>query len=96
MLARMDAGVEVSNLPVQVALAQAGVGVAVVSALGASHPGAADLRFLPLQPKVEREVYLMRLAGRDLSPPARSLARALREGLPDAKLHPLVRRVAQT
>lgn len=92
MLARTEAGVEVSSLPVQVALAHAGVGVAVVSALGASHPGAAGLRFVPLQPKVEREIYLMQHSGRDLSPPARSLAQALRDGVRDAPLHPLVKR----
>ena len=40
LLAPMARGVEVSSLSIQLALAAKGVGVAVLSALGASHPSA--------------------------------------------------------
>lgn len=91
LVARMEAGVEVASLAMQLALAQAGVGVAVVSALGASHPGAAGLRFVPLRPQVLRELHLMRHRGRDLSPSARALAEALRHGVRQTALHAQVK-----
>jgi LysR family carnitine catabolism transcriptional activator len=47
LLAPMSSGVEVSSLAIQLALARAGVGVAVLSALGASHPEAQSMQFLP-------------------------------------------------
>lgn len=56
LLAPMARGVEVSSLSIQLALAAEGVGVAVLSALGASHPSAQAMRFVPLQPLVQRAV----------------------------------------
>lgn len=94
LVARMAGGTEVSSLALQLAFAHAGVGVAVVSALGASHPAAAGLRFLPLKPAVERTVFLMRRRDRALSPPAAALVQALHAALEQAGLHRAVRRAA--
>jgi LysR family carnitine catabolism transcriptional activator len=59
LLHQMDSGTECSSLTLQLAMAQAGAGLAVLSALGASHPQAAGLRFVPLSPRLHREVFLM-------------------------------------
>ncbi len=96
LVQHMEKGVEVSSLALQLALAQAGVGVAVVSALGASHPQASGLQFLPLKPGLEREVFLMQRRDRELNPSARAFAHALLTGLALAKLHPGVRCAATT
>ncbi len=91
LVAQMHRGVEVSSLAVQLALAQAGVGVAVVSALGASHPGAAGMKFVPLRPALRREVFLMKRRDQPHDPAALALAAAIRDGLAEAVLHPAVR-----
>ncbi|WP_395703395.1 LysR family transcriptional regulator [Aquabacterium sp.] len=96
LVARMAGGTEVSSLALQLAFAQAGAGVAVVSALGASHPAAAGLRFVPLQPPVERTVFLMRRRDRVLAPPALALIEALRAALEGATLHRAVRRAVHS
>ncbi len=59
LVARMERGVEVSSLTLQLALARAGVGVAVLSALGAAHPQAQGLKFVPLKPALRREIFAM-------------------------------------
>lgn len=87
LVARMDNGTEVSSLALQLALAREGVGVAVMSALGASHPQAAGLQFVPLKPALKREVFLIRHRDRDLCPSARALVDALHAGLQRAALH---------
>ena len=92
LVQQMQRGVEVSSLALQLALAQAGAGVAVVSALGASHPQADGLQFLPLKPVMKREVFMMQRRDRELNPSARAFANALRGGLAQAKLLPSVRR----
>jgi LysR family carnitine catabolism transcriptional activator len=73
----MEGGIEVSSLAMQIALAQTGVGVAVLSAMGASHPQAQGLRFVPLRPAVRREVFLMQRKDRPLSASGRLLRDAL-------------------
>lgn len=89
LVALMAGGVEVSNLALQLSMAQAGVGVAVLSALGASHPQASGLTFVPLRPRVAREVFLMHRRDQPPSPAARALAQALRECLRTVSgLHP--------
>ena len=94
LVQQMEKGIEVSSLALQLALAQAGVGVAVVSALGASHPQASGLKFLPLKPTMKREVFMMQRRDRELNPSARSFAKALQDGLAHATLHSSVKRVA--
>lgn len=94
LLGPMSRGVEVSSLAIQLALAEAGVGVAVLSALGASHPAAHAMRFVPLQPVVARELFLMHRQDRPLSPGARALVDAVVAYLPQAALRPEVRRHA--
>lgn len=96
LVGQMQRGIEVSSLAMQLALVREGVGVGVLSALGASHAMAHGLRFLPLSPVIEREVFLMTQRTRILSSPARALIKALHETLgqiierPSA-LHELVR-----
>jgi LysR family transcriptional regulator, carnitine catabolism transcriptional activator len=87
IVAVMERGVEVSNLATQLALAAAGVGVAVMSALGASHPDAGHLVFVPLVPAIRREVFLMRRADRPLRPSARALWDLILAELPCTVLH---------
>lgn len=93
VVAQMDHGTEVSSLALQLALASAGVGVAVLSALGASHPQAANLRFMTLQPLVMREIFLITRRDQRPSPSVRALATAITQALagPVAGLHRLVR-----
>lgn len=81
LVAQMAAGVEVSSLGIQLALARAGVGVAVLSALGASHRDAQDMVFTPLSPPVHRELFLMQRRDRPATPAAAALAKALWQGL---------------
>lgn len=92
LVAAMERGVEVTSLSLQLALVHAGVGVAVLSALGASHPQAAGLRFVPLSPRVERQVVLMHRRDRPLRAPAQALVDALGPALAAAQLHAQVRR----
>jgi LysR family carnitine catabolism transcriptional activator len=91
LVQHMGKGAEVTSLALQLALAQAGVGVAVVSALGASHPQASGLLFVPLQPVMAREVFLMQRRDRDLNPSAKAFANALRTGLAQATVHPSIK-----
>lgn len=94
-VAQMSRGTEVSSLALQLALARAGVGVAVVSALGASHVDASVLQFVALEPAIEREVFMMTRSDRELNPSARALAAAIGRGLETARLHPAVRFASQ-
>jgi LysR family carnitine catabolism transcriptional activator len=88
----MEGGIETSSLALQLALVQAGLGVSVISALGASHPQAAGLGFAPFSPAIERHVQLMWRRDRPLRPAARALAQALQEALEQPlKLHRRVR-----
>jgi len=64
-----------------------------MSALGASHPQASGLKFLPLKPTMKREVFMMQRRDRELNPSARAFAKALRDGLAQATLHTSVKRV---
>ena len=96
LVARMQQGIEVSSLGMQLALVHAGVGLAVVSALGASHPMAQSLRFEPLQPTIEREIFLMTQRTRILSEPANAFLSTIRSAFQAPaqlwpQLHPLVR-----
>ena len=59
LVAKMAKGHEVSTLAMTIAMANAGVGVAVVSAIGAAHPAAQLLKFVPLRSNMSREYYLM-------------------------------------
>lgn len=93
LITLMERGTEVSSLSLQLALAHAGVGVAVLSALGASHPAAKGLHFAPLRPRLAREVFLMRRSDRAASPSCRALIDAIRATVatPPRGLHPLVK-----
>ena len=91
LVSHMSRGIEVSSLVLQLALAQAGVGVAVVSALGASHAAALGLQFVALEPAVQREVFMMTRSDRALNPSARALEAAICAGLAQAELHPAVK-----
>lgn len=96
VVSMMESGMEVSSLGVQLSLAEAGAGVAVMSALGASHPSAAKLRFVRLSPMVHREVFVIHRRDRTLRPPAVALIDAIVAALPKASLHPMVQVDATT
>ncbi|WP_051953240.1 LysR family transcriptional regulator [Xenophilus azovorans] len=87
LVAHMAGGTEVNSLALQLSLAQAGVGVAVLSALGASHAMAQGLRFVPLRPVVRREVFLMHRRDRLPAPAAEALLGAVAHALRAAPLH---------
>lgn len=93
LVPHMERGIEVSSLALQLALASAGVGVAVLSALGASHPQAASLRFTPLRARILREVFLLTRPDRPLSPSCRALVQTLSQVMAstELQLHPGVR-----
>ena len=90
LLAPMARGVEVSSLSIQLALAAKGVGVAVLSALGASHPSAQAMQFVPLQPLVQRELFLMCRRDRTPSPARRAFEEMVWRVLPQVRLHAAV------
>ena len=91
----MDRGLPVAALPhyeaehpaTLLAMVEAGVGVAPLPGLAwpkADHP---TLTIRPLvEPRVERALYLIRRAGRDLSPAGRSLHRAILTGAAESGL----------
>jgi LysR family transcriptional regulator, carnitine catabolism transcriptional activator len=87
LVADMDRGIEVSSLGLQLALVRAGMGLAVVSALGASHPMAQGMRFEALQPAIEREIFLMTQRTRELSEPARAMVFTLMRLFAQADAH---------
>lgn len=91
LVTAMEAGTEVSSLAVQLALVRADAGVAVVSALGAAHPYARGLRFVPLVPAVRRDILLLTRRDAALRPPARALAEAIVAALRRTRLPPGVR-----
>lgn len=63
------------------AMVEAGVGVAPLPSLAWPKPDHPVLTYRPLiAPRVERQLFLIRRAGRDLSPAARSLHRAILVG----------------
>lgn len=92
LLNQMEDGTEVSSLAIQLAMAQAGAGLAVLSALGASHPQAAGLRFVPLSPRLHREVFLMHHLDHPPDEATAVTCDAIRLALASATLHASVKR----
>jgi LysR family carnitine catabolism transcriptional activator len=94
VVSRMETGIELSSLTLQIALAKAGVGVAVMSALGASNPAASGLQFTVLKPAVFREIYLVHQRQVPLSPAASVFRDTFWSHLPvlqsTLKIHPAV------
>ncbi len=64
----MSKGIDVTSLTMQLALVREGMGVAVMSALAASHPQAIELGFTVLDPPIERPVFLMQRGDPQSSP----------------------------
>lgn len=96
LVGQMQHGVEISSLAIQLAFVQAGVGVGVLSALGASHPVAQGMQFVPVKPAIDRTLFLMTQRTRILSFAATELIATIHETLHFAdelalSLHPLVR-----
>jgi LysR family transcriptional regulator, carnitine catabolism transcriptional activator len=95
----MQGGIEVSSLAIELALVRAGVGVAVLSALGASHPSAQGLDFVPIKPGVEREIFILTRRQRKLPAAAAAFVSTMHSCLATLRsnsqqangLHPLVR-----
>jgi LysR family transcriptional regulator, carnitine catabolism transcriptional activator len=90
LVAQVGGGVEVNSLALQLAFARAGVGIAVMSALGASHPDAQGLRFVPLRPTMRREVFAMHRRDRPPSACAAALLQAIRSTTSSEVLHKAV------
>ncbi len=88
----MEDGVEASSLAIQLALVAQGLGASIVSALGASHPMARGLLFVPLRPLLLRHVQLLQRKDRALRPAAAALAAAVQQAAASAPLHAQVRR----
>lgn len=93
--AAMEQGVEVSSLSLQLSLVQAGLGVAVLSALGASHPQAGGLSFVPFGPRVWRQLFLLHRRDRPLRPAAHALAGAVLSALHQVDWHPRLQVLAR-
>jgi LysR family carnitine catabolism transcriptional activator len=94
LLNQMGGGTELSSLTLQLAMAQAGAGLAVLSALGASHPQAAGLRFVLLSPRLHREVFLMHHLDHPPDDATAVTCDAIRLALARATLHASVKRVS--
>lgn len=77
IVSMMSKGIDVTSLTMQLALVQAGMGVAVISALAASHPQAIDLGFMPLDPVIERPVFLMQRNERPANPAVAALSQMI-------------------
>lgn len=95
LVGHMQRGIEVSNLAIQLALVREGVGIGVMSALGASHALAQGMRFAPLSPAISREVFLMTQRTRRLTLAPQALIAVLHDTLDrvskeSTPLHPLV------
>ncbi|HYG45431.1 MAG TPA: LysR family transcriptional regulator [Bordetella sp.] len=74
----MERQVFVSNMMSLLAMLERGVGVTVLARLGVP-PDSPGLAFVPLaRPRIERQLGIMRLAGRALSPAAASMQALLR------------------
>ncbi|GAB1577520.1 LysR family transcriptional regulator [Bordetella petrii] len=74
----MDRPVFVSNMMSLLAMLERGVGVTVLARLGVP-PDSGRLAFVPLsRPRIERQLGIMRLAGRTLSPAAAAMQALLR------------------
>ncbi len=91
IVSMMSKGIDVTSLTMQLALVQAGMGVAVLSALAASHPQAVDLGFTLLAPPIERPVFLMQRTDRPTSPAAAALAQVFVRDLHLVDLRPEVK-----
>ena len=95
LLAQMQRrAVEISDLSVQIALAKAGIGLAVVSALGASHPEAAGLAFSRFRPAIERRLFAMWRAKEPASAVRDALLECVRDSCSEARLHRMVKILA--
>lgn len=92
LIQQMEQGAEVSSLALQLAMVQAGVALTVLSALGASHPQAAGLRFVPLSPRLHREVFLMHHVDHPPDEVVAVTRDAIWKALAEAPLHTSVRR----
>jgi LysR family transcriptional regulator, carnitine catabolism transcriptional activator len=88
----MEDGVEASSLAIQLALVAQGLGASIVSALGASHPMAQGLLFVPLRPLLLRHVQVLQRKDRPLRPAAAALVAELQRAAAAAPLHAQVRR----
>lgn len=92
IVSMMSKGIDVTSLTMQLALVQAGLGVAVLSALAASHPQAAGLAFMPLVPAIERPVFLLQRNDRPALPATDALVQMIFNDLQLENLRPEVRR----
>lgn len=91
IVSMMSRGIDVTSLTMQLALVQAGMGVAVLSALAASHPQATGLGFMPLEPTIVRPVFLIQRMDRPSTPAIAALAQTIKSNLRSVHLRAEVR-----
>lgn len=87
----MHDGIEVSSLALQLAMARAGVGLAVMSGLGASHHQAMDMQFSRFDPVISRDVFIMQRRDFRLSKAALALIDEIKHAVGTERLHPAIR-----
>jgi LysR family carnitine catabolism transcriptional activator len=90
----MSKGIDVTSLTMQLALVREGMGVAVMSALAASHPQAMELGFTALDPCIERPVFLMQRGDRQASQALTALTHTILNELKLENLREQVRLVS--
>lgn len=91
----MSKGIDVTSLTMQLALVREGMGVAVMSALAASHPQAMELGFTALDPCIERPVFLMQRGDRQASQALTALTHTILNELKLENLREQVRLVSR-
>ena len=94
LVARMENGIDVNSLALQLALARQGTAGAVMSALGASHPDALSMRFVPIKPAIRRTLFLMQRRDAPTSPAVRGFVARLLEAPRPSELRASIRWIA--
>lgn len=92
IFSRNERCIEASQLTMMLDLVHAGMGVAVVSALGASHPRAKGLRFMRVKGlDIKRRMHFVRRIDRPMSIFASNFLKTCLDALLAASLHPDVK-----
>jgi LysR family carnitine catabolism transcriptional activator len=81
IVSMMSKDINVTSLTMQLALVEAGMGVAIMSALAASHPQVRNLGFMPLEPEILRPIFLLRRSNSMPNPAAEALATVITQHL---------------
>ena len=91
IVSMMSKDINVTSLTMQLSLVQAGMGVAIMSALAASHPQVSNLGFMPLEPEIIRPIFLLRRSNSMPNPAADALAAVISQQMSLEHLRPEIR-----